>query len=63
MVVYRTDAGGSVFKRLGTAATGSSYTDTGTAGGATLDASTLNGNYSYMITYYKAGEQRRDLHN
>ncbi len=56
MVVYRTDAGGSVFKRLGTAATGSSYTDTGTAGGATLDASTLNGNYSYMITYYKAGE-------
>ena len=54
--VYRTDANGSVFKRLGTVATGGTYTDTGAAGGATLDASTLNGNYSYMITYYKAGE-------
>ena len=54
--VYRTDANGSVFKKLGTVATGGNYTDTGSAGGANLDGSTLNGNYSYMITYYKAGE-------
>lgn len=54
--VYRTDANGSVFKKMGTVATGGTYTDTGAAGGAALDSSTLNGNYSYMITYYKAGE-------
>ena len=55
--IYRTDAGGSVFKKLSTVPTGGSFTDTGAAGGPeVLDASTLNGNYSYMITYYKAGE-------
>lgn len=54
--IYRTDANGSVFKKVGTTATGGSFTDSGAAGGSTLDASTLNGNYSYMITYYKAGE-------
>ncbi|MCC6512086.1 MAG: flagellar hook-basal body complex protein, partial [Pirellulaceae bacterium] len=56
IAIYRTDAGGTEFKRVGTVATGGSYTDTGVAGGSTLDASTLNGNYSYMITYFKSGE-------
>lgn len=54
--IYRTDAGGSTFKKIGTAATGGNYVDTGTAGGAALDTTALNGNYSYMITYYKAGQ-------
>lgn len=54
--IYRTDANGTAFKKLGTVATGGSYTDNGAAGGTALDTSTLNGNYSYMITYYKAGE-------
>ncbi len=54
--IYRTDANGSVFKKLGTVATGASFIDTGAAGGAALNNSTLDGNYSYMITYYKAGE-------
>lgn len=54
--VYRTDAGGTTFKRLATVPTGGSYADTGAAGGAALDTTVLNGNYSYMITYYKAGQ-------
>lgn len=56
LAIYRTDADGSVFKKLSTVATGGSFTDLGSAGGDTLDGSTLNGNYSYMITYFKAGE-------
>ena len=57
LVIYRTDANGTTFKKLTTIPTGGSYTDTGTAGGPeTLDTTALNGNYSYMITYYKAGQ-------
>ena len=57
LAIYRTAAGGTTFNRLTTVPTGGSYVDTGAATGApTLDTSTLNGNYSYMITYYKSGE-------
>ncbi|QDV27126.1 flagellar hook-basal body complex protein [Aureliella helgolandensis] len=55
--VYRTDANGSEFKALDTVATGGVYVDDGnTVPGATLDETLLNGNYSYMITYYHAGD-------
>jgi flagellar hook protein FlgE len=55
--IYRTDADGSVFKRLDTVPTGGSYTDTGASAlGAELDSSAITGNYSYMITYYRAGD-------
>lgn len=55
--IYRTDAGGSEFKLLGTAPAGGSYTDTGnTPLGAPLDNTLLNGNYTYMITYQHAGD-------
>lgn len=55
--IYRTDANGTEFKELATVATGGSYTDNGSVTlGSTLNATDLNGNYSYMITYYRAGE-------
>jgi flagellar hook protein FlgE len=55
--IYRTEANGTEFKLLDTVATGGSYTDDGSVTlGATLDDQDLNGNYSYMITYYRAGD-------
>ncbi len=54
--IYRTDANGTDFKYLTEVNTGTNFTDTGVVGGAALNTTTLNGNYSYMITYYKAGE-------
>jgi flagellar hook protein FlgE len=55
--VYRTAAGGSDFFRIGSGAAGASFTDNNTALLTTpLDTTGLNGNFSYMITYYKAGE-------
>lgn len=55
--IYRTAANGSDFFELGTVAAGGSFTDTGTAPlGAALDDSTLNGNYSYMVTFFRAGD-------
>ncbi|MFO1066574.1 MAG: flagellar hook-basal body complex protein [Pirellulales bacterium] len=58
VAVYRTTAGGNQFFKLATATAGGSYVDTGSVplSSQQLDTSTLNGNYSYMITYYKAGE-------
>jgi flagellar hook protein FlgE len=56
--VYRTGPGGSSFGLVGTATPGGSFVDTGAvAPGAPLDASSLDGNYSYVVTYFKAGEQ------
>ncbi|MGI8980769.1 MAG: flagellar hook-basal body complex protein [Pirellulaceae bacterium] len=56
--IYRTAAGGSAFFRLATAAAGGSYTDTNTPLSATpLDTTVLNGNYSYLVTYARTGEQ------
>ncbi|MGN6133146.1 MAG: flagellar hook-basal body complex protein [Aureliella sp.] len=57
LAIYRTAAGGSTFEKLTTVPTGGSYVDTGTATtGQALSTANLNGNYSYVITYYKSGE-------
>ncbi len=58
LAIYRTAPGGSTFFRLATVPTGGSYVDTGTVPLSTqqLDTDTLNGNYSYMFTYYRSGE-------
>jgi flagellar hook protein FlgE len=58
VAIYRTEPGGNQFFRLATAAAGGTYTDTGATplSSQQLDTTTLNGNYSYMITYYRAGE-------
>ena len=55
--IYRTAAGGTQFFQLASAAAGGSYTDTNNTplSSTPLDSSTLNGNYSYLITYGKAG--------
>ncbi len=59
MRVYRTAAGGSQFFQLATTATGGSYTDTNTVplSATPLDTTVLNGNYSYLVTYAKTGEE------
>lgn len=55
--IYRTAANGSQFFELDTVATGGSFVDNGSAPlGPELNAVDLNGNYSYMITYYRAGD-------
>ncbi len=57
IAIYRTAPGGTDFFKLATVPTGGSYTDTGGTALSTqsLDTTVLNGNYSYMITYYRAG--------
>ncbi len=56
MRIYRTTNGGNAFSLLGQAATGGSFVDNNSAPLTTaLDTDNLTGNYSYMITYYKAG--------
>lgn len=55
--VYRTAPGGSDFFQVGSGAAGSTFVDNSPATSATaLNSTGLVGNYSYMITYYKAGE-------
>lgn len=55
--VYRTEPGGSNFFLVGGAAAGTTFADTTEATtSAPLNDTGLTGNYSYMITYYKAGE-------
>ena len=58
LAIYRTAPGGSEYFRLATVPTGGSYVDTGNTALSTqsLNATLLNGNYSYMITYYRAGD-------
>ncbi|MFO0924527.1 MAG: flagellar hook-basal body complex protein [Pirellulales bacterium] len=58
MRVYRTANGGSNFFLLGTATPGGTFTDDNSVAlsSTALNTTELNGNYSYMITYYKAGE-------
>ncbi|QDV55032.1 flagellar hook-basal body complex protein [Rosistilla oblonga] len=55
--IYRTDAGGTEFFQLDTAATGATYIDDGTTplSATELDTDTLSGNYTYMVTYHKSG--------
>ncbi len=55
--IYRTDANGSEFFRIASVPTGGAFTDDGSAvPGATLDDSNLNGNYTYMVTYFHSGD-------
>lgn len=55
--IYRTAADGADFFELDTIATGIPYTDDGSlALGSALDDTELSGSYSYMVTYYRAGE-------
>jgi len=55
--VYRTAPNGSNFFQVGSGASGSTFVDNNSALLSTpLQATGLNGNYSYMITYYKSGE-------
>jgi flagellar hook protein FlgE len=58
LAIYRTAPGGSEYFRLATVPTGGSYTDTGNTAlsSQSLDTSSLNGNYSYMVTYFRTGE-------
>jgi flagellar hook protein FlgE len=57
--IYRTGPNGSDFFRLGSAAAGGSFVDDGSTplSGNQLDASTLTGNYTYMVTYHRSGEK------
>jgi flagellar hook protein FlgE len=57
--IYRTAAGGSDFFLLDTVPVGTAnYADDGTTplSATPLDESSLTGNYSYLVTYYRAGE-------
>jgi flagellar hook protein FlgE len=55
--VYRTAPGGNDFFQVGSGAAGSTFVDDNSAALSTpLDSTSLTGNYTYMITYYKAGE-------
>ena len=57
MRIYRTNANGAEFFRQATIPTGGTYVDNGSAvPGPALDADVLNGNYTYMITYQRAGD-------
>lgn len=57
--IYRTAAGGSDFFFLDTATAGGSYVDDNSVPLSTtpLDNSSINGNYSYLVTYYRLGEE------
>ncbi len=57
--VYRTAAGGSNFFLLGSASAGGSYVDdNNTALSSTaLDETSINGNYSYLVTYHTSGAE------
>ncbi|EMI20611.1 flagellar hook protein FlgE [Rhodopirellula maiorica SM1] len=56
--VYRTGPNGDEFFQLGSATAGASFSDTGATPLTSneLDTDTLTGNYTYMITYGRAGE-------
>ena len=57
--VYRTGPNGSNFFFLGSATAGGTYLDNGSTplSGLPLDVSTLTGNYTYLVTYHRAGEK------
>ncbi|MEM1068941.1 MAG: flagellar hook-basal body complex protein [Planctomycetota bacterium] len=57
--IYRTGPNGSDFFLLDSAPAGGSYIDDGTTAlsANALDDTTLTGNYTYMITYHRAGER------
>jgi flagellar hook protein FlgE len=57
--IYRTAAGGSDFFALDTAAAGGTYIDDNSTplSATPLDNGSINGNYSYVVTYYRLGEE------
>lgn len=57
--IYRTAPGGTDFYLLDTAAAGGSYVDDNSAplSATPLDDSSIDGNYSYLITYARTGEE------
>ena len=58
MRIYRTAAGGSAFFQLATVATPGTYIDNNVPLSATpLNTTALSGNYSYLVTYAKTGEE------
>ncbi|MCM2372213.1 flagellar hook-basal body complex protein [Aporhodopirellula aestuarii] len=56
--IYRTGPNGSDYFLLDSAASGGAYNDTGATAltSTPLNDENLTGNYTYMITYYKAGD-------
>ena len=55
--VYRTAPGGSNFFQVGSGASGSTFVDNNTATlSIPLNNQSISGNYTYMVTYFKAGE-------
>ncbi|EMI41827.1 flagellar hook-basal body complex protein [Rhodopirellula sp. SWK7] len=56
--IYRTGPNGSDYFLLDSAASGGTYNDTGATAltSTPLNDENLTGNYTYMITYYKAGD-------
>ncbi len=56
--IYRTGAGGSNFFLLNSATPGGGFTDNGTSPLSTtaLNSTVLSGNYTYVVTYGRAGE-------
>jgi flagellar hook protein FlgE len=57
--IYRTAAGGTSFFLLDTAAAGANYVDDNSVplSATPLDTSAIDGNYSYLITFARAGEE------
>ncbi len=57
--IYRTGPNGSNFFLLGSASAGGNFTDDGSTplSSTRLDEKSLNGNYTYMVTYHRAGEK------
>ena len=57
--IYRTTAGGTSFFLLDSAAAGGSYVDTNAVplSATPLDSTAINGNYSYLVTYFRTGEE------
>jgi flagellar hook protein FlgE len=56
--IYRTGPNGSDFFLLGNTAAGGTFNDNGATplSGTPLDDSSLSGNYTYMITYFRNGQ-------
>lgn len=57
--IYRTGPNGSTFSFLGSAASGDAFNDNGSTTLSTtpLNDQNLTGNYTYMVTFHRAGEQ------
>ncbi|MEQ8791425.1 MAG: flagellar hook-basal body complex protein [Pirellulaceae bacterium] len=57
--IYRTAAGGTDFFLLDTAAAGGNYVDDNSVAlsATPLDTTSIDGNYSYLITYARTGEE------